>query len=333
MSVSIRNIKKNSVCPDVAYPTLGLFGFCSVSYIIILLLNSSYLFPEFQSFSFPEDATWIYWTGSLLFGIVSFIVEVVICYSSFTVTHDAIHRSVIKKYPYLNDTIGFISQLFLGPTSNWWILRWAHLIHHFKTNDEIHDPDHWASVKGPGGKLLTPLRWLTIDLNYFLLYFRLGFFRKRLKHQVLTILYQCVMITALYWCYNANMFGFLLQHWIIPSRIALFILSIFFDFIPHYPHDVKRDDNKFKTTSYLYVPYILRPFASFVMFEQIYHSAHHINQSTPFYKYKEIWALAKKELIREGIPIKNILPQTIAEKMAQIIYDEDYELIYDVKYE
>jgi fatty acid desaturase len=327
MTISIREIKKSTKCPDVAYPTLGLFGLCFGSYVCVLLLNSTLVFPNFTSFDFSVDKSWMYWIGSTLFGIVSFIVEVIICYSSFTVAHDCIHRSTIKKYPFWNDMVGFISQLLLGPTSNWWILRWAHLTHHSKTNDDVFDPDHWASFHGPGGRWLTPLRWFCIDTSYFLNYFKHGFLNRRFQTKCITIGYQLFVFYGLYLSWNFGGFLFLFQHWILPSRCALFILRILFDFIPHYPHDVKRDDNKLKTTSYLYVPYILRPFASFLMFEQIYHSAHHVNPTTPFYQYKEVWEKAKKELIQEGIPIKQVVPEVIARKMSQLIEDEEYYLI------
>jgi fatty acid desaturase len=232
----------------------------------------------------------------------------------FTVAHDAIHGAVTKNRT-VNNLIGFVSQLYLGPTSSWHALKYNHLTHHAHTNDSKLDPDFWASLEGPGGYYLTPLRWLTVDVSYFMTYLPY-LSRKPWYHQLGFIAYEAAMIAFIYYSIQMGFFVTLLQYWIIPSRIAVALLAFAFDFLPHYPHDITRKENKYKTTAYIAAPWYIRPFLSLIIFYQNYHIAHHLIPVVPFYEYKRVWTDMRDRLLNEeDIRVRQILPQLGVEEL------------------
>jgi len=220
-------------------------------------------------------------------------ISTVCIYGQFTVAHDAVHRSVAKN-KYINDSLGILSQFWLSPLSSWHALKISHLEHHKYTNDEEKDPDYWASARGPGGKYLTPLRWLTIDFKYAYDYALISW-----KEHPIELLYHG-LITALF--LSAYKYGFLMslfKYWILPSRLALCFLAFAFDFLPHYPHDVTKEENKYLTTSYLSTCKLLKPLLSLLVLYQNYHIAHHLHPGVPFYRYKEIWEKNKEDYLND----------------------------------
>jgi fatty acid desaturase len=224
-------------------------------------------------------------------------------YSHFTVAHDAVHHSVSRNR-WINNSLGFMSQFWLGPTSNWWALKYCHLRHHANTNDMENDPDAWASADGPGGALLTPLRWATIDLHYW------TFYREIIRIAPIPILlYHGLIWTLIGLSYKFGFFQDLLWGWIIPSRVAMFSLSIFFDFLPHYPHKIIKKEDPYRTTSYISIARFLRPLLSALVLHQNYHVAHHLYPTVPFYRYGDVWEEKKDELLQIPVPILRILPQ------------------------
>lgn len=230
-------------------------------------------------------------------------------YAHFTIVHDAIHGAVAKNR-WINDTLGLLSQFWLGPTSNWWGLKYLHLRHHLKTNHPKEDPDIWNSTDGPGGFLLTPLRWATIDLHYWIFY--------REIIQVAPIRIFLYHLLAFLLIFASLQFGFgklLLWKWILPSRIAIFFLSLFFDFLPHYPHKVTRAEDRYQTTAYLSIATYLRPFLSALILHQNYHIAHHLYPHVPFYRYGHVWEEKKQELIKIPVPIRRLFPSLGEERL------------------
>lgn len=220
---------------------------------------------------------------------LSLLISTMSCYAHFTVAHDAIHGSVSKN-KYINDTFGILSQFWLGPTTNWIGLKKCHLQHHAHTNEKEYDPDIWSSTTGPGGPWLTPLRWITIDLHYW--YFIPKIAKKYpIQFIINEILILMVILLALY--YNKQ--WDLLYCWVLPSRLALGLLAFAFDFLPHYPHKTRRDQNKYLTTCYLECPKIIKPLVSCLILGQNYHYTHHLHPSVPFYKYYQVW-YAKKDI-------------------------------------
>eukprot|EP00600_Ochromonadales_sp_CCMP1393_P006933 CAMPEP_0174954976 /NCGR_PEP_ID=MMETSP0004_2-20121128/728_1 /TAXON_ID=420556 /ORGANISM="Ochromonas sp., Strain CCMP1393" /LENGTH=171 /DNA_ID=CAMNT_0016202859 /DNA_START=685 /DNA_END=1198 /DNA_ORIENTATION=- len=79
---------------------------------------------------------------------------------------DAAHGSIAtRKYAYLNSVVGHVAAMcFPVPFP---AFKHLHLMHHKHTNEEGKDPDMWA---GAGPVYLLPLRWMTLELKYYVSY-------------------------------------------------------------------------------------------------------------------------------------------------------------------
>jgi len=309
--------------PDIAWPTIGVFIIAATMSFISCILGTGMIFPVI-AFHFPTTSTWSYWIFSMFLGIFCFIVSTVCSYTQFTVAHDAVHCSVSKKYKSLNDWIGWCAQLWLGPTAcNWDGLKYNHLAHHAHTNHPDYDPDYWCSLKGPGGKYLAALRWMFIDVSYYQIYFK-KIIQKPLLEQLKAYGIEVCKYLLLVVAYKWGYLPFLFQYWILPARLALFVLAYAFDFLPHFPHEITRKTNKYRTTAYIYTPWIFRPLLSLLIFYQNYHIVHHLKPTVPFYRYKNVWGVMKNELLEEGIIVRDILPNLIEQKIVDILGDDEF---------
>jgi len=330
-------MKKNNITtaktydrPDVAWPTVGVFLLATFLTIASCMLGNGLIFP-ITALHFSLSSSWWYWISSLFLGIFCFIVSTICSYTQFTVAHDAVHRSISRKYKSLNDWIGWAAQMWLGPTSSWGALKYNHLEHHIHTNNPELDPDYWCSLNGPGGKYLTPLRWMFVDISYYHTYLHKLIKSNWLK-QLKAYGFEFGKLIFLILSYKFGYLPFLLQYWIIPARLALFLLAYAFDFLPHFPHEITRKTNRYKTTAYIYTPWILRPLLSLLIFYQNYYIAHHLKPHVPFYRYKNVWEDMKGELLEEGIIVREILPSLIDRKIVDILGDDEFHQLQKCKY-
>lgn len=270
--------------PLIEYPTLILF---ILSLIGSLSVGTFYItINNFQNKLFEN-----------IILLACILLSSFFSYAQFTVAHDAVHKSISKNI-IVNDLIGYISSFWLGPTSFFKGLRFIHLQHHKYTNNPNKDPDFWCSDNAFGGSKLILLRWLTIDINYLTHYiYNLKF--KSFMEIIELLIYYTFIISLIHYSINNNFFDILLKFWIIPSRIALIILVFAFDYLPHNPHI--NYDNIYKKTSYLSINKFFNPLLTLIIFYQNYHIIHHLFPNIPFYKYKNIWNLKKKELYEKGV--------------------------------
>lgn len=298
--------------PFVVLPTFLIYIGSILGTILSFLVGAGYILPFglkafnlLDIFSF-DLSVFNYWYLTIPITILCGILSSFCCYTMFTVVHDAVHRSVSYN-KYVNDFFGMTAIIWLGPTSNWYGFRRLHLIHHSHTNDKDVDPDTYSSTKGPGGKYLTPFRWLTLDLSYWA--YLLPQLHKQPTHEIIHfVVYESIMaLLIVHSCLNGY-FSYLLQYWIIPARIAVFLLAIFFDYIPHEPYLIKRSVDKYKTTAYIDTPNFVRPFWSLISYNQDYHAIHHLYPKAPFCKYKELWNIYKHDLLnKKGVPVREYL--------------------------
>ncbi len=316
--------------PDIAWPTIVVFIIATFFTLVSWSLGTGVLLP-IQAFDYSVTSSYLYWFASTILGVVCFLLSTVCAYTQFTVAHEAVHGAISKKYKSLNDWIGWAGQVWLGPTSGWHTFKYNHLEHHAHTNHSSLDPDYWCSLKGPGGKYLTPVRWLCVDVSYFYMYYIRHLYKKSFTTQLKAYSYELFKIGFLVFAYQWGYFPFLLQYWILPSRAALFMLAYAFDFLPHFPHDITRKDNRYQTTAYLHAPWIFRPLLSLLTFYQNYHIIHHLNPSIPFYIYKDVWNDTKDELLEEEIIIRNILPTLLEKPIVHYLGDDEYDQLQRCK--
>jgi beta-carotene hydroxylase len=204
-------------------------------------------------------------------------------YGYFTVLHDASHRSVAVNET-LNDWIGKIAAYWLSPFGMFDLFRWCHMQHHRFANS-LQDPDRYTGI----GRWSLPLRWLTFDfyqVGYFFMHARDRL--DRIKSEVVTgatltiALFAAAGMTGHFW-------GLLLL-WLLPARIAIFVLVLTFDFLPHHPHETTQQENPYRATSIRAgMEWLLTP----LLLCQNYHLVHHLYPTVPFYRYLAVWESRK----------------------------------------
>jgi beta-carotene hydroxylase len=168
------------------------------------------------------------------------------------------------------------------------------------------------TAEGPW--FLLPLKWMTIEYQYYRLYLPLAIrgllgytdnnarpFNEAAKSKIHLV--TMIVIVAYLWRLDSYS---LLCCWILPGRLAAFLLAFAFDYLPHRPHSHTRETDQVLTTSvtslYRDNSIILTPFLLY----QNYHNIHHLAPYIPFYHYLSVWDQVKGDLIERGqltIPI------------------------------
>lgn len=221
----------------------------------------------------------------------------VLIFIIFTPMHDAAHGSlatVASGWKILNNVIGILTSCcFPLPFP---AFRYLHLMHHKHTNDTQMDPDAWA---GQGPAWMLPLRWTTIEMRYYSIYFPILFTRP-FAEAFVAMLQLAVFLIALCWKGYATE---VIYGWLLPGRIALFALAYCFDYLPHRPHSATRVEDMYKATAVtsLYMRYT--SLLTWPLLHQNYHNIHHLVPYVPFYMYSTLWHSKKDELERLGTDI------------------------------
>jgi len=211
------------------------------------------------------------------------LLNTVASYVSFTPTHDASHHAVSSNRR-LNDWIGRVATVLQSPVPFFRTFRYIHMQHHRFTNDPTHDPDAYV---GTGPRWLLPLKWATLDLNYVAYYMKPSVFTKRSKSErrelYIAFLFGLAVFTAVT---IAGWLEYYVLLFLIPTRITALILAVTFDFLPHYPHQARGQDQPFQSTSNrVGMEWLLTP----VLLFQNYHLVHHLYPTVPFYRYLKVW--------------------------------------------
>lgn len=257
---AVPELKEVIKSPYIALPTILLFFFVLIFWILSTTAGISHLLP-----------IWL-----------CVLVNATLAYLSFTVLHDAAHHAVSQKN-WINESLGWVSLLILGPlTFSFKTFRFIHIQHHRFTNEPKNDPDYWVSI---GPRWLRPVMLATIDINYMFYYLPQLFTRPR--SEIISLLIHSLLMISLVTILIISGHGLdMLWYWIIPSRIALFLLALGLDYLPHHPHKITDKENPYEATS-------IREGAGFfwspILMYQNYHLAHHLYPTAPFYRYKKVW--------------------------------------------
>ena len=244
-----------------------------------ILLGTALMAGTFATWYFALQGILPLWVGCLINGVLA--------YGMFSVAHDGSHRA-ISCIPWVNELIGGIGLLFLLPYAPMPVARWIHMQHHRFTNAET-DPDRFTH-DSPAWQM--PIRWSNFDL-YYLVYFIKHGGKVRDKHMIrvlgsITAVAVVVAIAAFAgYGYEALML------WLLPTRIALFLVALVFVFLPHYPGVVSQQEDPFMaTTMRTGWEWLLTP----LLVYQNYHLIHHLYPTVPFYKMHDVWYLKYDQL-------------------------------------
>lgn len=226
------------------------------------------------------------WAGMLANSLIGYL--------AFSVTHDSIHRAISTNVR-LNDWIGQSAVLLGAPYVNLKLFRWAHILHHRHTNGPK-DPD--IVLHGPWWSL--PLRWLFIDVIYFVHAVRHGD-RVSRPYLVTTLWWALFSFSAMALLVALGYGMPLLMLWFIPSRVIFLTLGFSFFWLPHVPHDTEQEKNFTRATSVrLGHEWLLGP----ALQCQNYHLIHHLFPTTPFYNNEKVWKLLEPQLRQHELAIQ-----------------------------
>ena len=236
----------------------------------------------FIAYSLFGASTYAYLQGNLTL-VWSVVLNSIAAYISFTPTHEASHHAVSSNR-HLNDWIGRVATALQSPVPFFRSFRYIHMQHHRFTNHPSKDPDLYVG-KGPLWQL--PFRWVSLDLNYLFFYLRPSVFLQRPKSERMD-LYGAVFfgMAVLATVTIAGWLEYYLLLFLLPTRITALFLAIAFDFLPHYPHQAKAEEQPYQSTSNrVGMEWIMTPLLIF----QNYHLVHHLYPTVPFYRLLRVW--------------------------------------------
>ncbi len=252
--------------PTLAKPTLTLFLVSTLGYLGILFnaINGSFPLP--------------YELSSIILGVF--------LYLQFSVGHDACHRAISTNVR-INELVGNIAIMFLAPFANLPVIRRIHMQHHVYANGKL-DPDHWVHH---GSILTVPLRWSTLELYY--VYYYLRYQQPRPKREIMTVVASlAVVITIVTSLVLAGFAEEVFWLWFVPTRIGVFLVSMVFVFLPHFPHDVAQNEDPYGASTIRQgSEWLLTPLLAY----QNYHLIHHLYPTAPFYNNVKMWDIKSKE--------------------------------------
>lgn len=274
-----KQIARN-LSPSIAWPTLVLAITLPGAFALFVWLGMSKSLPL--------------WVCAIALSYVSF--------AHYTLVHEAVHRNVIaqpKSLDWVNTIVGWIGACGLG--IGWPLLQRTHVLHHSFVNTNK-DPD--ISVKGTFVELVT--KWIKGTPTSLVPPFAAkyisregyesleGVFSKRdIQQSSVISVFTLILLALSLATAHVTDWLFLL---FIPQRVAVLILMIFFQWLPHHPFD--RTDRYGATRISLWLG------GDTLTFQQNLHLVHHMWPSVPFYNYRKLFEATKPILVFEGSRIE-----------------------------
>ena len=262
--------------PQFAWPTIALFFGALAVFVVSTVLAIS------------ESVAWP----------VTVVVNAVVCFVMFTVSHDASHYS-ISRIRWVNSLFGRLSFLFVTPALSFSAFAYLHIEHHRNANDDDNDPDTFAS-HGKGWQL--PLRLAAMDVAYLPFYLRRRSGRPKLEVAESAGL-MTATIAGLTVAIATGSLWMAAVIYIIPERIAMFFLAWWFDWLPHHGLEDTQRDNRYRATrARVGMEWLFTP----LMLSQNYHLVHHLHPSIPFYRYLAIWRRNEEAYLERDAAISTV---------------------------
>jgi len=265
---------------DVAWPTVLLAVVSVTAWLFVTLIGVAWSLPLWSTLPVSTMAV----------------------YCCFTPMHDATHGSVSKKHRWLNEAVGWLccTPFLLVPHP---LFRWIHLRHHKNTNDPELDPDHFSG----DSLLMLPFQLLSVIPTYARHLKRYGSDISSTTWLEACVFWGMIFSTLLAGCQYGHG-GLILQFVVLPPTCAILFLGLVFDYLPHHPHTVTRQESVYGGTSTIDGIFGLGSGESsrlltWLMFGQNFHSMHHLYPTIPFYTYAKVWHDHKEAFISAGVPV------------------------------
>ena len=218
---------------------------------------------------------------SRLPAVVTITLSAAAIFVLFTVLHDASHYS-ISRHRWVNVAFGRVAMLFVSPLISFKSFAFIHIEHHLNTNDGDNDPDHFVSA-APRWQL--PLRFPLMDVPYLRFLVRNSGTRPR-SEILETAALMTFSVTAVAVTGFSGHLWLLALVYLIPERVAMFVLAWWFDWLPHHDLTDTHRQNRYRATrNRVGAEWILTP----LLLSQNYHLVHHLHPSIPFHRYVAAW--------------------------------------------
>ena len=216
----------------------------------------------------------------------------------FTVLHDAAHYS-ISTHRWVNVAFGRVAMFFVSPLLSFRSFAFIHIEHHRNTNDGDNDPDHFVSA-APHWQL--PVRFALMDLPY--LRFLLRNLSRRPRAELLeTAGLMTFTVAAIAATVATGHFWTLAVVFLIPGRVAMFVLAWWFDWLPHHDIEETQQENRYRATrNRVGSEWILTP----LLLSQNYHLVHHLHPSIPFHRYVAAWKRNEESYLERDARIDTV---------------------------
>lgn len=221
----------------------------------------------------------------------------------FTVLHDAAHYS-ISTHRWVNVAFGRVAMFFVSPLISFKSFAFIHIEHHRNTNDHENDPDHFVTG-GPRWQL--PVRFALMDVPY--LGFLIRHVRSRPRAEVLETVFLIVLSTTVIVAATlTGHFWTLALVYLIPERVAVFVLAWWFDWLPHHDLEDTQQENRYRATrNRVGSEWVLTP----LLLSQNYHLVHHLHPSIPFHRYVATWRRNEEAYLERDAAIGTVFGQEL----------------------
>lgn len=275
-----------SLSPAVAWPTLALALTLPITFAGLVAVGLAGWIPM--------------WVCTPILALVS--------YGHYSLVHEAIHGNVVaepRRLHWLNTLVGWIGAICLG--IGWPLLQRTHVLHHSHTNTDK-DPDivvkgtlieliwKWGRDIVPGlipvGVIAALSKKVYSQLREFLSDTEI------LQCSIQPLLVLGLLAFALATGNGAAWFWLLFA----PQQLAVLILMIFFQWLPHHPFD--RTDRYGATRISLWAG------GKILTLQQNLHLMHHLWPSVPFYNYAKLYVALRPLLEAEGSRIEGFAPRS-----------------------
>jgi len=249
------------------------------------------------------------WTSVAAIGVVrewapyfTVPVSTAAVYMNFTPLHDAAHASVSRKYRCLNQAVGWMCSVpfLIVPFPLW---TWAHLQHHKHTNDPEKDPDYneWEN----------PLLYVLSNVPRFVHHIVRNSRAIPGSAFAWSALQLCAVAVGVSIGVENGLGGALLQYAFVPALVAVPLLGVVFDYVPHASNKVARKDDLYGCTGIVGGVFTRGSGPStrvltLLLCGQNYHAIHHLYPSVPCYAYGDIWRSHQSAFLHAGVPMLSL---------------------------
>ena len=283
-----------AVLPDFAWPTLALGVVLPSIYATLIAVGVAGLAPL--------------WLCTL--------VQAPLAYAHYMLVHESLHHNLARRGArWVQAAEAIFGRLGAAVLlSNWPFARRTHLAHHKHVNT-AHDPDIF--VKGLFVRLFAVwlravpmafvppelLRWIGPHMFGRLrpMFSRTEWFEANAAHAV---------YFAVFAAFVAAGYGIeALMLWILPGRLGGFLLMVFFQWLPHHPHE---DGSRYGSGRLSFWPG-----SRLLLMWQDIHLMHHLWPRVPFYRLGALYALTHDDLIARGVRREGLRPGRAIARMTR----------------